>query len=112
MLNKKEIIQSNRKDVTRLCPKVKGVPSVEELRPITLLNSDYKILSKWLVTRMRPVLPSVVKSGQLCTVVKRNILFGVNNVLSTLLEVHRRKSRACLISLDFFKAYDRGLIVT
>ena len=30
-----------------------------------------------------------------------------HNVLSTLMEVHRRKSRACLISLDFFKAYDR-----
>jgi len=74
-LIKKEIIQSNRKGVTRLCPKVKGIPSVEELRPITLLNSDYKILSKWLVMRMRPVLSIVIKSGQLCTVEKRNIMF-------------------------------------
>ena len=56
---------------------------------------------------MRPVLPKIIKSGQLCTVEKRNILFGVSNVLSTILDVHQKKSSACLISLDFFKAYDR-----
>ena len=60
--------ESNKDGVTRLVPKVKGVPHVDELRPITLLDCDYKILSKWLVKRMKPVLPHVIKSGQLCTV--------------------------------------------
>ena len=93
--------------MTRLVPKVDGVPSVDELRPITLLNCDYKILSKWLVRRMKPVLPSIIKSGQLCTVGKKNILFGVNNILSSILDVQQRNSGACLMTLDFFKAYDR-----
>ena len=48
-LNRKRLIVSNREGVTRLAPKVDGVPTVEELRPITLLNCDYKILAKWLV---------------------------------------------------------------
>ena len=56
---------------------------------------------------MRPVLPCVIKSGQLCTVGKRNILFGVHNILSSILDVNQRNSQACLITLDFFKAYDR-----
>ena len=47
--------------VTRLVPKVKGVPSVDELRPMTLLDRDYKILSKWLVKRIKPVLANVIK---------------------------------------------------
>ena len=93
--------------MTRLVPKVDGAPSVDELRPITLLNCDYKILSKWLVRRMKPVLPLVIKSGQLCTVGKKNILFGVNNILSSILDVQQRNSEACLMTLDFFKAYDR-----
>ena len=109
-LNRKLLIKSNKEGVTRLAPKVDGVPSVDELRPITLLDCDYKILSKWLVDRMKPVLPVVIKSGQLCTVGKKNILFGVNNILSAIFDVKQRKSEACLVSLDFFKAYDRVLL--
>ena len=108
-LNRKKLIKSNCEGVTRLAPKVDGVPTVEELRPITLLNSDYKILAKWFVMRMKPVLPKVIKSGQLCTIGGKNILFGISNIISSILEVKRRKSQACLLTLDFFKAYDRVL---
>merc|ERR1711872_983131 len=41
---------------------------------------------------------------------KKNILFGINNILSGILNVKQRKSEACLITLDFFKAYDRVLL--
>ena len=109
-LQKKSMICSNREGVTRLVPKVDGVPSVDELRPITLLNCDYKLLAKWFVMRLKPKLPLIIKSGQLCTVGKRNILFGVSNVLSSILTVKQMKSKACLINLDFFKAYDRVML--
>ena len=42
-------MDSNKEGVTRLGPKVDDTPAVDELRPITLLNSDYKILFKWFV---------------------------------------------------------------
>ena len=106
-LDRGKLISSNKEGVTRLCPKVSGVPNVSELRPITLLNCDYKLLSKWLVSRVRPKLPFIIKSGQLCSVDKKNILFGVSNVLSSIFAVKSQKSQACIISLDFFKAYDR-----
>ena len=110
-LNRNVIVQSNKVGVTRLASKVKGIPEVGELRPITLLNSDYKILSKLLVKRVKPVLPSVILSSQLCTVNDKNILFGVNNILSSLFYVNNsRKKKACLLSLDFFKAYDRVVL--
>ena len=103
-LDRSRIIESNKEGVTRLAPKVEGVPSVDELRPITLLNCDYKILSKWLVRRMKPVLPHVIKSGQLCTVGSKNILFGVSNMLSSILDVKLKDSQACIVTLDVFKA--------
>ena len=106
-LDRVRIVESNKHGVTRLAPKVDGVPSVDELRPITLLNCDYKILTKWLVRRMKPILPYVIKSGQLCTLGQKNILFGVSNILSSILDVKQKKSQACLMGLDFFKAYDR-----
>ena len=87
--------------------KLEGVPQVDELRPITLLNSDYKILSKLLVKRMKPVLHKVITSSQLCSVDGKNILFGVNNVLSSILYINNHRKKACILSYDFFKAYDR-----
>ena len=54
-LDRRKIVDSNVEGVTRLGPKVDGVPAVDELRPITLLNSDYKMLSKWFVMRMKPI---------------------------------------------------------
>ena len=109
-LDRGRIIDSNVEGVTRLCPKLEGVPAMDELRPITLLNSDYKTLSKWLLLRVKPKLPLIIKSGQLCTVGRKNILFGVSNILSSIFQVQQEKKQACLISLDFFKAYDRMLL--
>ena len=43
----------------------------------------------------------------LCTVDKQNILFEVSNIFSSISYVNQKKSGACLINLDFFKAYDR-----
>ena len=82
-LNRLKIIDTNTVGATRLGPKVSGVPQIDELRPITLLNCDYKIMTKLFVFRMIPILIFVIISGQLCTVGKKNILFGVNNVFSS-----------------------------
>ena len=106
-LDRAAIIDSNRVGVTRLVPKVTGIPQVDELRPVTLLNTDYKILSKVLVKRMKPILSKIILSGQLCTVGSKNILFGVNNLVSSLLYTQLTRQSACIISLDFYKAYDR-----
>ena len=47
-LDRLKIIESNSIGATRLLSKVVGVPTVSELRPITLLNCDYRLLSKLL----------------------------------------------------------------
>ena len=92
---------------TKLIPKVDGIPKVEELRPITLLNTDYKLLTKWIVLRLRPLMGKIIKSGQLCNSGDKNILFGVQNILSSIDYIKQKKIGAGLVSLDFFKAYDR-----
>ena len=53
------------------------------------------------------MLPPVIKSGQLCTVEGKNILSGVNSIISSIIATQMEGSGSCLISLDFFKAYDR-----
>ena len=109
-LDRQRLILSDKMGATRLLSKVTGVPRVDELRPITLLNCDYRILTKLFVSRVKPVLPTIIRSGQLCTAGKKNILSGVRNILSSIFYANSTKKGACLISLDFYKAYDRVLI--
>ena len=100
------LIESDRHGATRLASKVEGVPSVSELRPITLLNCDYKIFSKCFVKRLVPLMPEVILSGQLCSNGDKNILFGAFNVISSIDYVNMHKIPAFLVSYDMFKAYD------
>ena len=109
-LNRLNLIDSNRNGATRLIPKVSGTPRVDELRPLTLLNCDYRILSKIMVQRLKPALPYVIKSGQLCTIERKNILFGISNIMSSITYANQHDLGVCLLSLDYFKAYDRVLL--
>ena len=63
-LGRLKLVESNKHGATRLIRKVSGIPLVSELRPITMLNCDYRILSKILANRILKVLSSVIKSPQ------------------------------------------------
>ncbi len=82
MLDEGILTASLRQGVVRLLPKVAGVPMASQLRPITLLGTDYKLLTKILVARLIPVLPSVLRSTQLCSVRGRSIFDGPASILS------------------------------
>ena len=59
-LNRERLTESSRHGATRLIPKVEDVPDVTELRPITLLQVDYRLLSKCLAMRLKMVIEEVV----------------------------------------------------
>jgi hypothetical protein len=107
MLEAGELEPSLRRGVVRLIPKKAGTPSVDQLRPITLLCTDYKLLTKMLAGRMLTVLPTVLRSSQLCSVRGRSIFEGPAAILSAAEYLHQRKLPGFLLSLDFFHAYDR-----
>ena len=98
---------SLRKGVVRLLPKVAGTPTASQLRPITLLVVDYKLLTKMLVSRLLPLLPRVLSATQLCSVKGRSIFSGAASIMSAIEHLHRNGMPRFLLSLDFFHAYDR-----
>ena len=65
VLERERLTGTMREGVTRLLNKVKGTPSPLQLRPITLLACDYKILTKIMATRVGPLLSTILRSGQL-----------------------------------------------
>jgi hypothetical protein len=60
-----------------LLPKVAGPPIAAQLRPITLLPCDYKLLTKVYVQHLIPLLPSILTTSQLCSVPSRSIFMAV-----------------------------------
>jgi hypothetical protein len=109
-LDRDRIIESDQHGATRLTSKVDGIPAVFELRPITLLNCDYKILSKCFVGELAPVMGEIILSGQLCSVKEKNNLFGISNIISTVDYVNAHNIPAYIASFDMFKAYDRVML--
>ena len=103
---------SNTRGLTRLCSKVlpPAVPRVTETRPITRLNTDYKLLSRCLASRTRAVMPEVIKSRQMA-LPGRDIMEGGHNILSAISYIEQRHRETgefggFVASYDEVKAYD------
>jgi hypothetical protein len=85
----------------------KAEDSLDSFRPITLLNSDYKLLAKVLVTRLSPMVEAVVDQTQTAFLPGRWI---GDNILHHLEEVDYcqvTSTPGCILFLDFQQAYDR-----
>ena len=64
--------------IISLIPKVQHTKKVTDLRPITLCNVVYKVISKVLANRLREVLPDLIMPNQSAFVPRRLIS---NNIL-------------------------------
>ncbi|XP_050248620.1 uncharacterized protein LOC126695864 [Quercus robur] len=92
-----------------LIPKVQGAHKFGHFRPISLCNFCYKVISRILVARLRPLLDKLIDPAQTAFVPNRNI---AENVLLAQEVVHsfsttKKKKGFVGLKLDFQKAYDR-----
>ena len=60
-----------------LIPKVENPTTIEKYRPISMVGSLYKIISKILSFRLKEVMPSLIDVSQSAFVANRQILDGV-----------------------------------
>ena len=79
----------------------------DRFRPIALCNVVYKIISKVIENKLKPLLPTLVSEEQTGYVEGRQIL---NNIIQVHEVVHSFKSNkqvGLIIQLDLAKAYDK-----
>lgn len=88
-----------------MVPKVEVPGAVTDFRPISLINVDFKILTKVIANRLSFYLPSVISREQTCAVKNRNISENLMIVRDT--KEYYVKKGGAIVSIDLSKAYDR-----
>ena len=87
--------------------KKKDKRDIQNYRPITLLNTDYKTYTKALANRLREVAPKLIHKDQMGFMPKRSIYDQTKIVELMLKWCENTESRGAIICLDQEKAYDR-----
>lgn len=93
-----------------LVPKLNPSIEVNHLRPISLCNVLYKCLAKWLVNRMKSLLPMLIDDYQITFIPGRlmddNILIA-HEITHLINRQRRGGNHLAALKLDISKAYDR-----
>ena len=76
-------------------------------RPISLINTDYKLASKFITERLKVVMSSLVHQDQTCSVPGRSIFSNLQLVRDVLDMIDKTNETGILITLDQEKAFDR-----
>lgn len=93
-----------------LIPKITALEMLKDFRPISLCNVIYKVVSKGMVNRLRPLLQDIISPYQSAFIPGR---FITDNALIAFECLHAINSHAderseyCAYKLDLSKAYDR-----
>ena len=91
------LIPKNRRDQRYL----------KNLRPITLLNVDYKIIEKALANRLDNVLPQIINNDQTGFMKGRRISTNIRKVMDIIQHCKNTETAAVLLNLDYIKCFDK-----
>jgi hypothetical protein len=89
-----------------LLPKKAEAVEVKDFRPISLIHSFAKILTKILAKRLAEILPNLVSPNQSAFIKGRSIHDNFMMVRETAKAIHRQKIPRILLKLDIGKAFN------
>ena len=108
VLKSKHLHESALTGIISLLPKKdRDLKKVQSWRPIVLLNSDFKIISKVIAERIKPLLPNLIHKDQSGFVAGRNIADNLRKILDIFEYADKENMKGLFIAVDFLKAFDR-----
>ena len=103
-----KLSSDQRRGIINLIPKPDKDPSfLKNWRPISLLNTDYKILTKCIATRMKKVLPGIIHSDQTGFLPGRYIGENIRLALDMIHYLDKKNNPGLMFLIDFQKAFDK-----
>ena len=82
-------------------PKNNGGITPAGYRPISLMNTDYKLLARIMARRLTPVLEEQLTSCQYCSVPGKSILEAVSVLRDVVAHAEITRTPVYILSLDF-----------
>ena len=79
---------------------------LKSLRPITLLNSCYKVMEKAIANRIEPALEEIISSDQRGFQKNKRISSNIRTIFELMKQTKAQGVEALLLSLDFLKCFD------
>ncbi|GLT65805.1 hypothetical protein SLA2020_382140 [Shorea laevis] len=101
-----KLVRGSNASFIVLIPKKENPQELGEFRPISLIGSMYKIISKILANRLSKVLPSIISLTQSAFIGGRQIADGIVIANKVIHEAKRCKRPTLIFKADFEKAYD------
>ena len=99
---------TSRKGIISLIPKGnKDSRKIVNLRPLTLLCNDFKILAKVLANRLKLVLPDIIDVAQNGFMPEREIHSNLRNTIDIITHIYQSGKKAVILIIDFLKCFDR-----
>ena len=103
-----ELPMSSMQGCIALMPKKGRDPyMLKNWHPLTLLNNDYKILSKALAIRLSSTLDDVIAETQTGFLKDRQISLNVRKVLDIIQQLERQHKGGYILNLDYVKCFDK-----
>ncbi|MGL6064844.1 MAG: RNA-directed DNA polymerase, partial [Fusobacteriaceae bacterium] len=80
---------------------------LKNYRPITMLNTDFKMLSKILANRLKKILPNIIETNQAYAIKGRDITDTVSSIRDVVSYMLEERKSGYIINVDLEKAFDR-----
>ena len=93
--------------IITLFPKNDKKENLKNKRPISLLCSDYKILTKILSNRLKPTLKHTISIKQTCGIPNRSIFSNLFSIREIINHSNTKHINSFIVSIDQEKAFDK-----
>ena len=78
----------------------------EHYRPLTILNTDFKLVTRIIANRLRPWMQDLLQSSQLCGLVGNSVFEAIATIRDAVAFVEVMRSPLCVLTIDFQGAFD------